>query len=337
MDNLDKTRRRIKLSMFGLLAVENILIIATFFILSRISHLHVLENILISFLASMLLAAIVTIGFADYVIGPLKAIWQLILHLSPTDHGISAPVTTQLQLGRELVAALSNQVYQMVSVADKTNEENQRTAQDLHNNFIARTLPLPLIVIDADQNIRFTNEAAAIYIGIASEDLIGKNVYMVMDMSFPSEDTFDSWLKSIKESSTTGNKTWERVRMDVRDTHPLRLFDLAAYYNHSNPQNNETVMVMFDHTEMYSQDEQAISFIALGVHELRTPLTLLRGYIEVFEDELGESLTVEQKSFMLKMHSQAEQLTIFVDNMLNVARIDDDQMELNLKSEVTSS
>ena len=46
------------------------------------------------------------------------------------------------------------------------------------------------------------------------------------------------------------------------------------------------MLVLFDHTKQYSQDDQAVSFIALSVHELRTPLTLLRGYIEAFEEEL---------------------------------------------------
>jgi len=98
-------------------------------------------------------------------------------------------------------------------------------------------------------------------------------------MSFPNEDTFDVWLKSAKTKNATATKSWERVRLNVRDNHPTRLFDLAGYYNKDNSQKAETMLVLFDHTKQYSQDEQAVSFIALSVHELRTPLTLLRGYI----------------------------------------------------------
>jgi signal transduction histidine kinase len=90
---------------------------------------------------------------------------------------------------------------------------------------------------------------------------------------------------------------------------------------------------MFDHTKQYSQDDQAVSFIALSVHELRTPLTLLRGYIEVFEEELGQSISPELQSFMQKMRVMSDQLTAFVNNILNVARVDDDQLELKLQSD----
>jgi signal transduction histidine kinase len=332
MDHLEQTKRRIRLALFGLLAAENAVVIIAYTELRHFTNLGNVQALAISLVVGFLLTAVISVGFANYVTEPLKALWQLILHLSPSEQGIPAPQNKPLQLGQELVAALSSQVYQLVNVATKSADENRRLANDLHRNFIALNLPLPLIVLDSNQNIRFSNEAAAQYIGLAAEDMAGKNVYMVLDMSFPSNDTFDSWLKDVKINSATAIKSWERVRLNVRDSHPVRLFDLAAYYNRGNPENNETMLVLFDHTKMYSQDDQAVSFMALSVHELRTPLTLLRGYIEVFEDELGPSLNDEQKSFMLKMHSQAEQLTDYVNNILNVARVDDDQLELKLQS-----
>jgi len=152
-------------------------------------------------------------------------------------------------------------------------------------------------------------------------------------MSFPSEDTFDKWLKDVKSRNATASRSWERVRLNVRDNHPTRLFDLATYYNKDNSQKIETMLVLFDHTKQYSQDEQAVSFIALSVHELRTPLTLLRGYIEVFEEELAGKVEPELMDFMSKMSASAQQLMAFVNNILNVARIDDDQLELQLQSE----
>jgi signal transduction histidine kinase len=90
---------------------------------------------------------------------------------------------------------------------------------------------------------------------------------------------------------------------------------------------------LFDHTKQYSQDDQAISFIALSVHELRTPLTLLRGYIEALEEVLADNPNTELRDFMQKMSATAQQLTIFVNNILNVARVDNDQLELQLREE----
>jgi signal transduction histidine kinase len=78
-----------------------------------------------------------------------------------------------------------------------------------------------------------------------------------------------------------------------------------------------------------------MSFLSISVHELRTPLTMLRGYIEVFEEELSESFdnNPELKDFMFKMSAAAQQLAAFVNNILNVARVDADHLVLELQED----
>ncbi|HYH35878.1 MAG TPA: histidine kinase dimerization/phospho-acceptor domain-containing protein, partial [Candidatus Saccharimonadales bacterium] len=334
MDNLQRLRSQIRFRLLGLIAAGNIIVIGAYWALSAQAGMSELLSLIISVGAAILFSAIIAQAGSGLAVQPVKALWQVILHINPTEHGIAAPKLEELKVGRELIAGLSAQVYQLSDVANEAAAEANKRAGDPAHNFIAQNLPLPLILLDGAETVKFANVAAAEYIGLKAEDMVGKNVYMVLDMSFPSEDTFDTWLKETKTKSATATMSWERIRLNVRDNHPSRLFDLAAYYNRDNPDNNATMLVMFDHTKQYSQDEQAVSFMALSVHELRTPLTLLRGYIEVFEDEIGPTLAdPELRDFVLKMRSQADQLTGFVNNILNVARVDDDQLELELQSE----
>lgn len=330
MDYLSQLIRNAKLSLFFIVLFENALLIGTWWLGAQQLHLQplALAGALVSI--AIVSAIIIAAGFGGFVMQPLKAIWQTILHLSPNQQGVMAPKQESIRFGRELVASLSSQIYQLATVADNSYA-TAKHPETLHTNFIANNLPLPLIVLDNSETIQFVNPQAADYIGIHQEDLIGKNVYMVLDMAFPSDSTFDKWLKDVKLKNATASASWERVRLNVRDNHPTRLFDLAAYYNRNNPQKIETMLVLFDHTKQYSQDEQAVSFIALSVHELRTPLTLLRGYIEAFEDELGGKLSPQMNDFMQKMSATAQQLTAFVNNILNVARVDDDQLQLQLQ------
>ena len=333
MDYLQVLVRQAKLRLFIIILLGNGVLIG-----GALFGLEVL-NLDSPTLAALLLiiaaatAALVATNLSNYLMQPVQAIWQTVLHLSPESNGVPAPKPEALHFGREVVATLNAHIYQLVGVAEQALDESRRQSNDLHNNFVAQNLPLPLLVLDASETISFANEAAAQYIGIAANDMIGKNAYMVLDMSFPSEETFDVWLKAVKTDKATAAASWERVRLNVRDSHPVRLFDLAAYYNRDNPQHIETMLLLFDHTKQYSQDDQAVSFTALSVHELRTPLTLLRGYIEVLDEELQGQLNPELEGFMMKMRAQAEQLTAFVNNILNVARIDDDQLELKLQSE----
>lgn len=267
---------------------------------------------------------------------PLQAIWQAVQHIAPEGESQPAPDISHIRVGRELVANITNHLYQLASVVDGIETTNHRKAQDIHSSFVANSLPLPLIVIDKSDTVLYVNEMASTYFGIAVDDLVGSNLYTSLDMSFASNHTLHAWLGRARQKTVTAQTHWDRVRIGLLGQKDTLQFDLAAHYNKSNPMGYETMLVFFDHTEVYSQDDQAMSFVALTVHELRTPLTLLRGYIEVFDEELGPSLNAELKAFMQKMDATAQQLSAFVDNILNVAKIEDNQLTLQLHKETWS-
>ncbi|HVC36552.1 MAG TPA: ATP-binding protein [Candidatus Dormibacteraeota bacterium] len=334
MDFLRHLTSQAKLKIFLFLIFNDLLLIAVWLSLSYFLKINNLITAGMLSSLGLLLAGLIAIYLSGLLMQPLKALWQTILHLAPHEQStLRAPNIDKLRFGRQLVTSLSSQIYQLVNVAEQSRLLDQKQRGDLKANFIASSLPLPFFALDNQETVLFANQAAAEYIGIKSEEMMGKNIYMLLDMAFPSEDTFDKWLKNAKLHNATATCSWDRVRLSVLDNHPTRLFDLAAYYNKGNPQKIETMLILFDHTKQYSQDEQAISFIALSVHELRTPLTLLRGYIEVFEEELSGKITPELEDFMAKLNATAQQLTAFVNNILNVARVDEDQLVLQLKEE----
>jgi signal transduction histidine kinase len=333
MDHFSQVSHKARTRLFWSVAIQNLVLVSLAVVINSYTPLAEIYILAIVILVGLIYASFLAKAYSSYMLQPLKAIWQLILHISPEQNSVPAPETDKLKIGRELVTNLAGQVYQLTDIANRLALTAKQENSDIRRNFIANNLPLPFLVLDNAENITFANQSFADYIGIPSNELLGKNVYMIMDMAFPSADTFDVWLNKAKQNSATATTSWERVKLNVRDNHPLRLFDLAVYYNKGNAQKVETMMVLFDHTKQYSQDDQAVSFIALSVHELRTPLTLLRGYIEVFEEELSTNNDPELINFMEKMSATAQQLTAFVNNILNVARVDDDQMQLKLQKE----
>lgn len=283
----------------------------------------------VALISTIVCAALVT----KSVTKPVKVLQAGILESTPGVQPNGAGAVNNLRAGRELVTSLIATTQQMASVAENLNKENESTKTDLSSNFIANKLPLALVILDENQNIVFANDAAANYVEIqgGGSELVGKSAYTIFDMSFLSAFTLDAWIKAAQKSKPTAIQTWERVKLTLNnDDHTVKLFDLAAYYNHDNPNHYETILVFFDHTDQYSQDDQAMGFVALSVHELRTPLTLLRGYIEVFNDELTGKIDPELTTYMHKMDATAQQLTYFVNNILNVARIEQTGLELEL-------
>jgi signal transduction histidine kinase len=333
MDFYTKYRKQLGQRTLLLIFAQQLLVVGAGWLLyesHQVTTIYML--IIISGLAifgSILVAHLVTHISSE----PVKKIWQAIQHIVPQGNPEPAPSLDDLRIGHELVANLANHVYQMASIVDDIEKTNTKQVKDIHTSFVANALPLPLIVLDKNDNVVYTNEVANQYFDVPVSELEGKNVYTAFDMSFANEQTVEAWLSDVRQNSVTANHAWERVRIGLPGQNNTKQFDLAAHYNKSNPMGYETMLVLFDHTEVYSQDDQAMSFVALSVHELRTPLTLLRGYIEVFDEELGPNLTPELRGFMQKMDASAQQLAAFVDNILNVAKIEDNQLTLQLHEE----
>ncbi len=335
MNNFQKFTSQIRNQIIFILLLNNVIFLLDWWLVDEFFKLTGYWFFLALLVVPILSLTIIPWLSTRYITQPTKLIWQAILHLAPDTSSVPAPDLKQAHLGKDLVVSLVSHIYQLASVADTVAKTAEKDDANLSHDFVATSIPLPLIVLDKDNVIVFANPAASKYLQQDQADLTGQNFYSKVDLAFTSEHTFDAWLQDAKANKAVATQTWERVRLnrEVEDPEKEPQFDLAAYYNRDNPQNFETMLVMFDHTDQYAQDDQAMSFVAIAVHELRTPLTLLRGYIEVFQEELVGKVDPELQGFMKKMGVAASQLSTFVNTILNVSRIENNQLELQLHKE----
>lgn len=335
MDHLQKFTAQVRSHLLIILLANNFFLVACFWYVHTYQHLTPEATILL--LAGM--GIFLSLGFmwlsTRYFSEPLTIIRQAVLHISPETADQPAPNLARAHLGKEVVTNLVSQIYQLASVMDSMQQLTYQEQTAPGKDFVATNLPLPLVILNKDDTVVFANRALMEYIHVEADDIIGKNFYSIIDLSFPSEHTLANWLAASKKGKAVATRTWERVRINLSQESEQQapICDIAAYYNQGNPQDLETMLVFFDHTNQYAQDEQAISFVALAVHELRAPLTVLRGYIEAFEEELSGKLSPELDDFMKKMAVSAQQLSGFVNTILNVSRVENDQFELKLHRE----
>lgn len=338
MNHLQKYTSQFRNSIFFVLLCNSVLLIGGY----RAFHNYVLTDVayddpkllLITVgIIAPLIAALLSLISSTYFVSPIKYIWQAVLHTAPKTSNMPTPDIRNVWLGREFATILAAQVYEIASVVQEVEQIADKARHDLKSSFVANNLPLPLIVLDKDTNILFANDSLLGYISTDLDAVKGQSLYTVMDMLFSDDNTFDVWLNDARKNSVTATRTWERVRLTLNSEKKDLYFDLVAYYNKNNPAGFEIMLVLFDRTHQYSQDEQAMSFVALAAHELRTPLTLLRGYIEAFEEELAGKLNPELTGFMSKMKASAQQLAAFTTNILNVAKYENNQLTLKLHEE----
>jgi len=336
MDNFKKFSNDLSAYGFFWILINSLLTVGAFLLFHEVLKLS--EEI--SLVCSTTLAILLSIGVAKLVVmavsEPFRAVWQAIWLMSNQD--VPTPQPDKLTHGRELAKAMIQQIYKLGDAPATPQAPVSTSAQPVtaiasvstSNTDLLELMPLPVLALDANDQVVLANQMLLQYLGRAREDVIGKSINDVLQLSFQSKDTLESWLANAKVSSVTSGSSWDRVRMQLPDDKGLKQFDLIAHYTKNNASNYETLLAIFDHTERYSSEDNSTSYVALAVHELRTPLTVLRGYIEVFEDELDSQLTPELRDFMHKMSASAQTLTAFVSNILNVARVDENQLTLSL-------
>lgn len=332
MDHFQKLRGQIGRYLFLILLLGPVMISLFWWLALENWAIEPYLLLIGSLVAVTVLSLILASVAAGFVLQPLKLLWQAILHVSPDHTGTPAPDVDKVRVGRELLTSLTLQVYQFASHQDGKDLAAHRRDMVQAANIVSH-LPVPLFVFNKDQLVTNASDATLDYCQLESAQLFGKPLFDSLNLEFLTEQTLEKWIADCQQNKVTDTAFWNHVRVVLPHDKQVRQCDMAAHYNRDNPSGTEFIVILFDRSEEYNEDDLSMSFVALAVHELRTPLTVLRGYIEVFEDELADKLDAEMTDFMHKMRASAQQLTAFVNNILNVSRVDENQLTLQLVEE----
>lgn len=334
MNNFKKLRNEVRAYLALILVLYGFVMIAAWWLMYVLGMGPIVSVI---FMVGLNVAIAITISdtTAEYVLDPLRMLHDAVMHVAPGSNAVTPPDINKAHLGRELLSSLTLQVYQFASQAAQLDSPAQFEHREglIQASNVVDHLPLPLFVFNKEQLVTNASSEALKYLKLDSSALFGKLLFDSVNMDFPSDRTLDAWINECQKNKVTDTATWERVRITLQDGVTVKQCDIAAYYNRDNPSGTEFIVTLFDRTVLYDQDDANLSFVALAVHELRTPLTMLRGYIEVLQDELEGKADEEMQEFLHKMSYSAQSLSTFINNILNVARVESNQLVLHLREE----
>lgn len=281
--------------------------------------------------ASAIVWVFITFNFASRhtiaALRPISSMYMALSHMSIGPSNSAPPKPTAHGISRKIVESVLEDVYKLSS--DHSDAHKKTVTSKIFAESILNLQSNMIIVLDENQKIIFANHAASEQMHKTVADPLGLSINDVYDLELSSGLAIDKWIEQSKADKIQNRYLWEKARIGQESGH-IRYFDVVADYNKAESHGAETLIVMFDKTDTYHDDDDSLSFISLAVHELRSPISLIRGYIEAFEDELGSSLDDEQRSFMQKMSVAAKQLSTFTNNILNVARIENNQLKIHI-------
>jgi GAF domain-containing protein/nitrogen-specific signal transduction histidine kinase len=91
-----------------------------------------------------------------------------------------------------------------------------------------------------------------------------------------------------------------------------------------------TVSLFRDITQEVELDRTKSEFVSTVSHELRTPMTSIKGYADLLMMGAAGVLSENQERFLSIIKTNADRLTMLVNDLLDIGRIDTQRVELNL-------
>ena len=113
-----------------------------------------------------------------------------------------------------------------------------------------------------------------------------------------------------------------------------------------NPEEMTVAQTLADVTTAYLLNAQArqakTEFVATVSHELRTPMASIAGFIELLEDDVGHTLSEDQRSFVDAIRRNSDRLTTLADELLMLSSLesgpfDHEQVDVDLRNVVLAT
>jgi len=321
-DYYPRLRQRI-IAFSVAMQVVTIVVLTTLLLFSGFDVLTLIVYIIIPVLV---LQAFTHVIILKYILGPLDILSRAIAHISPETNDVIPPNVNGTYFEKTGIKAMVDTVYSLASKDGQTSSTPSvpQTPQEL-TNAILNTIPVGIIALNEKRKVIYANEFAPV-----TKDSKGE---ILINLVFQGDDSLDTWLAGSEKNSVNNDHNWSRVQTALPDEPNRKLCDVIATYHKKGSGGVETMIVTVDRTAHYATDEEDMDFIALAAHELRGPITVIRGYLDVLNNELQPHLQDDQVELFKRLSVSATRLSGYVSNILNVSRYDRRHLRLHLHEE----
>lgn len=255
---------------------------------------------------------------------PLKVISQAIAHVSNDPVQTPPPEINSRAYERTGLKAMVQTIYELAVSSQKETAQEGSSKPSLYRALFDNA-PCGIIALNEKGDVMMANSQAPVH-PTADEKL-------ELELLFEQTNGLDAWLEQSRASKVRDTKVWHRVADSIPGEDGRRIFDVVGYYNKNGEQNIDVILITIDKTADYAPDDEDMDFIALAAHELRGPITVVRGYLDLLDDELQDKLQPDQQVLIDRLQVSAEQLSGYINNILNVSRYDRNHLSLHLHEE----
>lgn len=217
----------------------------------------------------------------------------------------------------------------------KTNDEIGKLTNTF--NYMARELKNTLAEISSEKNkietilnfmtdgvIAFNLKGQVIHTNPASLDILGVSEFNDNFSEFSRKYNFEV---TLEEVLYLGHSITKEKNIEMEQKYIRAYF---ALFTDEDKKAEGIITVLQDITEQQKLENMRREFVANVSHELRTPLTSIKSYTETILDGTLDDVETTKK-FLGVVNSEADRMTRLVKDLLELSRLDNQQIKLNLQ------
>lgn len=178
-----------------------------------------------------------------------------------------------------------------------------------------------IIALDFSKNVILVNKATEYLTGFTAHQMQDRPIDEFVKFYKDGEEIF---IKSICQSDF--NQAATLVGKDGKQT---KVNVTSASIAEGIQTNLGCIIILHDLSKEEELEQMKLDFVSMASHELKTPITSIIGYLSVFLNENRSKLPREEADLLERSLISAQQLLNLVQNILNVNKIERDQLSVD--------
>ncbi len=187
-----------------------------------------------------------------------------------------------------------------------------------------------VMVSDSGGRVILFNAAAERILNIRRDDAIGRPID---DMLGLYSATGSKWMHQVREwhASAEARRRTPLLSQRIEFKSEKRYVTVTVAPVTMSDEYLGSVSVFRDVTAEVEADRAKTEFISTVSHELRTPMTSIKGYADLLLIGAAGAVNENQQRFLSVIKSNADRLSILVNDLLDISRIESGRVKLELR------
>ncbi len=265
-----------------------------------------LEYIVISIIAGLLVAFLLGFRYVQTVTDPIKQLTNATKKIAQGNYGEKLYLKSEDELGTltENFNLMSTKLHDTINQLQESNTKMRAILSSMINGVIA---------LDNLKRIMFINPAAEEMFNLKEEDIKGKYILKAVRNNI-----LDDLIQKLLNSNVSSK---DEIEIFTPNHRILNIYSNPIRLSHDPTRTIGVLILIQDITEIRKLERMRKDFVANVSHELKTPLTSIKGFVETLKNGAVEDEKIRNK-FLDIIDIETNRLTLLIQDLLLLSEIE---------------